>query len=219
MPEIFVADKNKITKPGRVKKSRDVWLSELSENKKPGVFSSFALEPKTVKFETQDPHEKIILLLRQHPIVNLGWLLVLALMLVAPSFLVMVPDWSFIPIRFQTMTLLLWYLLALAFGIEKFLSWFFNAYIVTDERLVDIDFNGLLYRDLSVVKIANVEEINFTQIGSFSAIFDYGDVHIQTAAEKRELTFDRVPHPGKVTEILFQLIEEEEQEQLEGRTR
>ncbi len=217
MPEIFDAEKDKKRiKPRRKGASLEKFLAE---KKKERALTAFALQPEKVKFETQDSQEKIILLLRQHPVVNLGWLLIFSLMLVAPSFLSLVPDWGLLPLRFQLMTLLLWYLLTIAFGLEKFLDWFFNVYIVTDERVVDIDFNGLLYRDLSVVKIGNIEEVNFTQIGSFSAVFDYGNVMIQTAAEQRQLTFDRVPHPGKVTEILFQLMEEEEQEQLEGRTR
>ena len=46
--------------------------------------SSFAVCPPGVRFATQDPDEKVILLLRQHPIVNLGWILVALIMLLMP---------------------------------------------------------------------------------------------------------------------------------------
>ena len=42
--------------------------------------------------------------------------------------------------------MLVWYLISIAYFIESFLTWFFNVYFVTDERIIDVDFYNLIYK-------------------------------------------------------------------------
>ena len=46
---------------------------------------------------------------------------------------------------------------------------------------------------------------------------NYGTVDIQTAANARELSFEQVPNPEKIVQILNELIMEEERERMQGR--
>ncbi len=230
MPEIFNAEKKKTDKKkekvsvreGVKKEEKGVSSSEVYEKLKSqsrsGTWNAFAIAPQNVRFETQEPEEDVILMLRQHPIVNVGWVLIAILLLLTPTMGGLLP-FDILPVRFQVMTVIGWYLLVTAFIFHKFLDWYFNVYIVTDERMVDIDFYGLGYRDLTVAKLKNIEDINFTQAGGMAAMFNYGDVYVQTAGEKREFDFVRVPEPGKVVDIIYQLLQEEELEELEGRLR
>ncbi|EKD99583.1 MAG: hypothetical protein ACD_22C00230G0007, partial [uncultured bacterium] len=39
-------------------------------------------------------------------------------------------------------------------------------------------------------------------------LFNYGDVTIQTAAERREFDFASVPNPSRVADILSDLVKE-----------
>ncbi len=212
MPEVFDAHK------GKRKERFSPVYQKLAAEKELGSWRSFAVCPPDVKFETQEEGEEVILLLRQHPIVNLGWVLTAILMLMVPALWELMP-FGWMPERFQVMTMVLWYLLVLAFVLEKFLNWYFNVYIVTDERIVDIDFEGLIYRNLSVTQLNNIQDVTFRQAGVGAAMFNYGDVFIQTAAEQREFDFARVPQPARVVEILYMLQQEEEQEALEGRVK
>ena len=211
MPEIYSAHK-----PHQHKGRYSPVFNKLHKQRSLGAWRSFAITPPDIKFETQEADEKIILLLRQHPIVNLGWLLIAITMLFVPAFWDFLPI-TWLPIRFQLMTIIGWYLLVLAFILEKFLGWYFNVYIVTDERIVDIDFEGLIYRNLSVSQLNNIQDVTFKQSGSAATLFNFGDVYIQTAAEQREFDFKRVPQPSRVVEILYMLQQEEELEALEGR--
>jgi uncharacterized membrane protein YdbT with pleckstrin-like domain len=107
----------------------------------------------------------------------------------------------------------------LAYVFESFISWFFNVYIVTDERIVDVDFLHLVYRQISYAKIDQIQDITSEMGGVVRTIFNYGDVLIQTAAEISEFTFEAVPVPDQVIKTLSSLQAEEEQEKLEGRVR
>lgn len=218
MPEVYSAEKSVGKEKNASSRKAEVY-KQLKKERTHNPLAAFAIAPPKMKFETQEEGEKIVLLLRQHPVVNVGWIVIAGLMLLAPGFLGVINLLDFMPERFAAMTVLLWYLLTLAFVVERFLDWYFNVYIVTDERVVDIDFYGLIYRDLSVTKIDKIQDINFIQSGAVASLFNYGDIFIQTASEKREFDFMSVPRPARVVEILYQMMEEEEREALEGRVK
>lgn len=200
--------------------ARDVSeYSDLMRDMKPtsNPFAAFIAKPFKMKFSTQAPNEKVILLLRQHPVTQVGWMLLAVGGVFFPRFLQVIDFLAFLPESFQFAVLVGWYLVITGFVIESFLKWFYNVYIITDERIIDVDFTSLLYRDVSSAKIDKIEDTTAQTAGLLSALFDYGTVMVQTAAEKREFEFAGIPHPAKVTTLINDLILEEEREKLEGR--
>ncbi len=167
--------------------------------------SSFCYYPHDVSFINQEPEEEVVLLVRRHPFTNTGWILVTVLMAVGPLFLDFFPILSFMPGRFQLVALLIWYLVALATFVQGFLSWFFSVNIITNKRVVDVDFVNLIYRRITDAEIGKIEDVT-VQMGSVvRTLFDYGDVLIQTAAEIPEVEFEGVPHPDQIDKILSEL--------------
>ena len=178
---------------------------------------SYYVNPRNVRFETQDDEEKIVLLLRKHPITNLGWILIALFMLLAPMFFDAYTFLPFLPRGFYFIAGLLWYLVTTAFIMQSFLSWFFNVYILTDERIIDVDFLNLIYREISEAKIDKIQDVTFSMGGLMSTFFNYGNIMIQTAGTVPNFEFIAVPEPASVVKILQVLRNEEEQEFLEGR--
>lgn len=224
MPDIYLAGKEKdkserfLAKP-EVDSGGKGELEQAKTHHTASPLAAYAESPKKVHFETQDPREKIILLLRRHWITNLPWIGMAFLLLLAPLVLIFFPPIVFLPLRFQLMAVVVWYLITFAFILEEFLGWLFNVYIVTDERIVDIDFHNLIYKEISDAKIDRIQDVTYTMGGVARSLFNFGDVLVQTAAERPQFEFDAVPHPDRVTRVLNELREEEEQEKLEGRTR
>lgn len=221
-PVIYQAKKNK----DKSKHSKDISRRELKRTLgQLGIASAnsplaaFIPLPKKVKFETQDKEEKVILLLRRHWFTNVPWIAIVLLAFLVPFSLTRIPLLEFLPVRFQLMTVIIWYLMILGFIFDRFLSWYFNVFIITDERVIDVDFFSLVYREISQAKTDSIQDVTYKSGGLFRTIFDYGDVFIQTAAEKLTVEFESVPQPAQVVKILNQLILEEEQEKVEGRTR
>ncbi|MBU0619291.1 hypothetical protein KKD62_03595 [Patescibacteria group bacterium] len=217
MPDIYTAVTTK-PEPKKTAK-RETVADRLEKERVDGALKAYLVRPHRVRFETQDKKEKVVLLLRRHWLTNVGWLLTSILMLLSPLILKLVPLLSFLPRRFQIMTLILWYLMTLAFIFEKFLAWYFNVNIITDERIIDIDFYSLGYKEVSEAKIDKVQDVSYITGGGIRSLFNYGDVLIQTAGEKPQLIFEAVPTPQIVAKLLNELILEEEQEKLDGRAR
>ena len=215
MPDIFVAKEEKAapTEKKIILKKKPV---KQGRNR---LWSAFIHRPVNLRFETQDKEEKIVLILRRHVITNLPWLTLALLMFLAPFFITAIIPLNFVPGNFRFIGFICWYLLIFAFVFEKFLLWFFNVKILTDERIIDIDFPTLLYRDIKEAKIDKVQDISVKTGGYLRSLFNFGDVVIQTAGAVPEICFEAVPNPEQVSHILNNLMLEEEQEKLDGRAK
>lgn len=193
--------------------------SEVMRAEQPSknVFDSFVPKPLNVYFDTQDKSEQVILLLRKHPVTQLPWVLIAVGLVFVPILFSIVHFLSFLPARFTLGGLVIWYLIVIGFVLESFLTWFFNVYIITDERIIDVDFLSLIYKNISAAKIDNIEDITAETGGAIRSVFNFGTVKIQTAGTNAELEFEDVPQPSKVTRLLNELLIEEEREKIEGR--
>ncbi len=183
------------------------------------LLTSFASFPNKMSFETQDDDEEVILFLRQHPIVNIKWIVIAILMLTLPSVFIFFPPYTSLPANFQFIMTMGWYMFVFGYTLAKFMGWFFNIYILTDERVVDIDFQNIFFRKISTAKIEEIQDVNIQSSGSFETFFGYGSVFIQTAAEVSQFEFLAVPNPDRVGKIINQMIDLEEQEKIEGRVK
>ena len=177
--------------------------------------TAFAVNPKNLRFETQEETEKIILFVRQHFIVNVSWILITALLLIAPT--VIFPRLFHalsvnvtLPVSYYVIGTIFWYLATFGFSLASFIKWFFNIYIVTNERIVDIDFYYLLYKKFAQAELTRIQDIQYTSGGILAAVFNYGNVRVQTAGESPNIDFDSVPHPEKVVETIREITEHEE---------
>jgi len=227
MPDIFVAKENKEEQESkRIKEQEkpivakeETVADRLQSQRTTNPFASLVIRPRKIAFDTQEREEKIILLARRHLITNLKWVLIALVMILLPKIVFGLFPEVFNSFRFRAIALLIWYLLTFSYAFEQFLKWFFNVSIVTDERVVDIDFPTILYRDISSTKIDMVQDVSVKTGGFVRSLFNFGDVCIQTAGEQREFIFEDIAQPERVIKILNQLILEEEQEKLEGRIR
>lgn len=178
-----------------------------------GPLTVFAVNPDGVRFETQEDTEKVILFLRQHLFVLFVPILITVLLLIVPTLLFPIIPFLNLPVRLPSGYLLVgtfaWYLATFGFALMSFLRWFFNIYIVTNERVVDIDFKFLLYKQFSEAKIGKIQDLTFRSGGIIAALFNYGDVMVETAGEVPNIEFDKVPRPEKVVQTISELMGKE----------
>lgn len=168
------------------------------------VWYSFLQHP-VIKFENQGANEQIILLVRGHPITQIPWiingvgivLLVFLLNLFLPSFV------SLNAIIFINVFGLV---VAASYVFYNFLNWYFNVGIVTNERIVDVDFHYILYKEVTATKIQNVQDVTSKSGGFVQSFFNYGDVFVQTAGTEVNIEFQKVPLPSDVVHVINNLL-------------
>ena len=181
--------------------------------------TSFCYFPDHVKFVNQDPEERVILLLRKHPITNIRWILLTILFLIIPVFLPLLSFFEILPNEYQTVLTIALYLMTIAYGFEKFLSWYFHVNIITDVRIIEVDFHNLVYREITDANVDQIQDVTVEMGSPVRTALNFGDVIVQTAAQIPKIEFEAVPSPDKVAKVLRELRVEEEIEKLEGRVR
>lgn len=175
-----------------------------------GTFASMMLLPKSVRFQSQNDDEDVYILLRQHWAINLPWLINLLIGLAFPFVAIAIisalpGNDELFPFSYLICGWVAWYIVLSTYMFMKFLKWYFNVYIITSDRILDLDFYGLLNHKISEASLSNIEDVSSGHFGLWQNLFDFGTVKIQTAAETAEFRFDNVPKPGYVQDKIMDL--------------
>lgn len=182
-------------------------------------FPSLFETPDKIHYCDQEEDERIELMLRQHWVTNIPWIVIALIAIIAPPIIIqlnnigdvlrfILPTPIQIPSNIWVAVVILWYMLTLVLVIEKFLFWYFNVYIVTNKHLIDIDFNSLLSRDITESQIRDVQSLSTKLAGIIGQIFYFGDVTVETAAKKQKIEFLKIPRPDFVADRIQDLEEE-----------
>ncbi len=169
--------------------------------------------PNDCRFEGQDDDEEILLLLRAHPITNLPWMLFSAIIFFIPFGLPFISkmllligiDISVIPDTIMTAFLIINYLLVLIIVFEGFLYWYFNVHIITNHKVIDFDFESVLYKSVDLAPLAKIEETDSSVAGIIGTIFNFGKVTVQTAGATIAIQMVNVPEPSHVADLILDL--------------
>jgi hypothetical protein len=143
---------------------------ENNRNPEHHLLHSYCLHP-SVRFEAQGANEIPILVLRSHPFTQISWMIntfiigvLLIVLTIFASQLLSLPQIIFIDIAgiFFIFTYI-WY---------NFLNWFFNVGIITNQRIIDIDYSAVIYKEISETHLDRVEDITSKSGGYFESFFD-----------------------------------------------
>jgi membrane protein YdbS with pleckstrin-like domain len=172
------------------------------------LFHSYCEYPP-MRFATQDGDENIVLTLRAHPVTNFPWIMITITGLLIP--LIFGPLINIIPLTgIQLIFLVLvWYAFIFLFAVASFFSWYFNLGIVTTKKIIDVDVLNILNNQTTETLISRIEEVDNKNLGFLSALFNYGNVFVQTAGEEQNIEFLNIPFPSRVVQIINNLMEQQ----------
>ncbi|HRY74349.1 MAG TPA: PH domain-containing protein [Candidatus Dojkabacteria bacterium] len=193
----------KINIPEKFQKIDRTFLNHL-RNEKGSVFMPF---PRNTSFLGKEDDESVVLILRKHWQFLLPTILECIFLLLLPFILsVIIPN---LPNRglFVFSLFLVSLLISLSLLIYRYVRWFYNVNIITDQRVIDMDFETLFSHKTTEARLEKVEDITFKQIGILSNLFDIGSIYIQTAGAKSEIEFKGIHNPKQVQDILSDLLE------------
>ena len=107
------------------------------------------------------------------------------------------------PISMLTFGLVSTFFLGLWWLYEYF-DWRNDAYIVSDENLIDVNKKPLGREEKSAAPVRNVQSIEYARLGIMGLILNYGTVVIRVG--ETELTFDHVFNPSEVQQEIFKRL-------------
>jgi|SRR3989338_1326266 len=203
MTDIFIAPKNRGEDRSPV----------LSYSESARALSVFCKNPKGVSFQTQKHNELIILFLRAHLITNVSWLVLSLILITLPIIaLIFLPKLginfsaSSQTIRFTGVYIFFYCLIVFSYVFINFLHWFYNIFLVTTERIVDVDYSDIVMHNIASTNLNHIEDVNYTQSGFIPTLFNYGNLFVQTAGNERNFEALSISKPREATHIIGNLI-------------
>lgn len=200
-------------KIGGMEKVKDVIHQIHSRN----PLAMFAPQPVGVSFETQQKGEKIIIMLRAHIVTLIPVIAEIVFLFLTPFFIALlgafgVEIFSSLATRQLFWIHVVWYIFVFGFAFYKFIFWYYNVYLLTNERVVDFDFKGILHKETAYANLNQVQDVTPKVIGFFGTFFNFGNVYIQTAAAKPEFEFHAVEKPDLLAREVLEQVRLEETE-------
>ncbi|MDP4011823.1 MAG: hypothetical protein Q8P72_06390 [Candidatus Roizmanbacteria bacterium] len=171
-------------------------LSPQSSN----LLHSYLVKPD-IHFTSQHKDEEVILVIRKHPITQLAWIvnsviLLTLLLLVNGVFSQYLKGNQLLSINVFGLFFIFSYIWI------NFLLWYFTVGVVTNERIIDLDFYNLIYKEFSATTIRQVSDITTKIGGFFGSVFNFGDVFVKTEGFEQNIEFDDIPRPSEVVKII-----------------
>lgn len=174
-------------------------------------WNSFQIRPKAT-FATQNQDEKIYVLSRRHWIVNVGWISRNIIYSLIPIIVIILINVLNIPIpmgaiadRIYLISILAFYSIILTNVVRDFFDWYFDPYLVTNERVLDFTFNPFTNYGVVEAPLESIESVKQDTKGIVGAMFNYGDITIHTEAITSLIEFESAANPDRVRDIISDL--------------
>jgi hypothetical protein len=161
--------------------------------------------------------ERVIAVVRHHWWVLFREIITLALFFVVPFFLIPivyafaiqggnVPNISGGVVLFfgAAWTLIIWHIM-----FARWTDYYFDIWIITNWRIIDIDQQGFFKRNVAtLLTLDHIEDIETSTSGVIGSLLNFGHVQVQTAAAEREFNIDDVSNPNGVEHTIREAQEE-----------
>lgn len=172
-------------------------------------------------FKGQKDGEEVIAVIHRHWFNIFQHFVMIFFMLLA-----LVGSYALLPALFPILTsddfnsifLFLENLFAMLTFIMFFMIWidyYFDVWIVTNRRVINIEQKGLFSRDVSEVELDKIQDVTTEVTGVIPTFINFGDVQIQTAGTQEKFLFRNVPDPYRTKDLLMRLQREQKHNETE----
>lgn len=144
--------------------------------------------------------EQLIRVVRKYPLVFF-WPWFFSALFIIASFFFLYPLFRLGPWGAAGFAALL--LTGLFLAVRALVVYSFNAFIITDQRIIDIDQRGFFDRTVSEITYDNIQDVSFRIKGLWQTFLRYGSVFIQTAAVQANIELHSVAAPEKIQQLII----------------
>lgn len=100
-----------------------------------------------------------------------------------------------------------YYLFMWLFFFFSFIDYYLDVWVITNERIIDIQQQGFFSRIISEQKLFRIQDVTSEVHGAIPTILAYGYVHVQTAGTRERFVFQQVPYPDRIRDMIIKLVE------------
>ena len=101
----------------------------------------------------------------------------------------------------------IYYLSIWLFFFANFIDYYLDVWIVTTDRIINIEQKGLFARTVSELKLYNIQDVTSEIQGIIPTLLHFGNVYVQTAAETERFIFKNIANPPIIAKQIIDLSE------------
>lgn len=166
----------------------------------------------------QKEYETIEFALRRHPITFLSVFFLSLFMLVIPIGVYLMIS-SLFPQLIASQVLYTVFIFSISayfvsvylFLFSQFIDFYLDIWIVTNDRIIDIEQFGLFSRTVSELELFSIQDVTTSIHGILPTLFDYGDITVKTASQNISIVFKQVKNPNVIRQRIIQLAANDRQ--------
>ncbi|MBI1957016.1 MAG: PH domain-containing protein [Candidatus Niyogibacteria bacterium] len=157
---------------------------------------------------TLHPNETVVLSLHRHWIVVAQKMTLVAILLFGTLLvLVFLPafqlDPTLLPLVFYLFVIYMLVVLLIAFVL--WMDYYLDVWIVTTERIIDVEQIGMFRREVSEFPISNIQDVTVEVPNFVATLFHYGNIRIQTAGNQSFSARD-IPNVERVKNVILEEV-------------
>lgn len=144
-------------------------------------------------------NEKVVMVVRNF------WPLHLSRVLLGATLLVLTAFFSMPLFRFGTVGIVAFVILVflgLWSSLRSLVIWYWNVFIITTQRVVDVNQRGYFKREVSEANFEKIQDVLYSINGVFRSLFNFGVVRMQTAGNGMALELSDVPDPKRIHHVI-----------------
>ncbi len=108
-----------------------------------------------------------------------------------------------------TILLAVYFIFTAVILITQFTDYYLDTWVVTTERIINIEQKGLFARVISTLHLNQVQDVTAETKGFLNTFLTYGNVYIQTAGTRERFNFKTIDDPETVKHIIMKLVEDD----------
>jgi hypothetical protein len=161
-------------------------------------------------------YERIEMIIRKHPFFLFRDLALFLILAVVPGGVVvmilpLIPNLftNYLALPIAGIVGSVYYLAIWLFFFSTVLDYYLDIWVVTNDRLIAVDQAGLFSRTISEMDLWLIQDVTSEMHGIAATIFGYGNLHVQTAAEKARFHFENCANPNGIRQKILAFAEED----------
>lgn len=107
--------------------------------------------------------------------------------------------------------------LGISLIIRALILWYFNCWVITNFKVVDVDQRRMFDRRVSEIPLEKIKDVSYRAKGIISTIFRLGEVEILTNDEKLFFTIKKVGHPQEIQQLIVNLQLRKIEREIDGK--
>jgi hypothetical protein len=92
-------------------------------------------------------------------------------------------------------------------------DYYFDVWIITNERIINIEQKSLFVRSVSELKFERIQDVTVEVKGVIPTVINYGNVFVQTAGEKERFVFRHISNPYAIKDLIMSMQKKQEAEE------